>query len=257
VTNSRTALGTTPPGTSNEKEAAAWVQQMFGRVAPRYDFLNHLLSFNIDRYWRKRLLNRVRPVLIRPDAVVVDLCCGTGDVLLDLQNETPSQVIGVDFCHPMLVRAGEKIQAHRIRSALAEADAMRLPFHEKSLDLITIAFGFRNLVNYEVALGELFRVLKPGGMLAILEFSHPRGRLFPHLYRVYSEILLPTFGGSISGSREAYQYLPDSIQKFPRAEQLSQMMADRGFQNVKLELLTSGIAALHTGEGYDGGKLSF
>jgi demethylmenaquinone methyltransferase/2-methoxy-6-polyprenyl-1,4-benzoquinol methylase len=242
------AWGTTPPGTSNEKEAAAWVQQMFGRVAPRYDFLNHLLSLNIDRLWRKRLLNRVRPVLRRPHAVAMDLCCGTGDVLLDLQSETPNQVIGVDFCHPMLVRAGEKIQARRIRSALAEADAMRLPIQERSLDVITIAFGFRNLVNYEAALMELYRVLKPGGMLAILEFSHPRGRLFPHLYRVYSEMLLPVFGGSISGSRDAYKYLPDSIHKFPRAEQLSEMMVGHGFQNVNFELLTSGIAALHTGE---------
>jgi demethylmenaquinone methyltransferase/2-methoxy-6-polyprenyl-1,4-benzoquinol methylase len=248
VTNSGTAWGTTPPGTSNEREAAAWVQQMFGRVAPRYDFLNHLLSFNIDRLWRKRLLSRLRPVLKRSDAVMVDLCCGTGDVLLDLQRETASHVIGVDFCHPMLVRASEKIQAGRIRSALAEADAMHLPFQERSLDVITIAFGFRNLVNYEAALTELYRVLKPGGMLVILEFSHPRGRLFPHLYRVYSEILLPAFGGSISGSREAYKYLPDSIQKFPRAEQLSRMMKAEGFQNVNFELLTSGVAALHTGE---------
>src|ERR1700676_386409 len=159
--------GTTPPGVQGERETSRWVRDMFGRVAPRYDLLNHLLSFNLDKRWRTRTVNRVESQLKRPDARVLDLCCGTGDVLLAMEQRRGSHVLGSDFCHPMLVEARHKIEARHFRSPLFEADALALPLLANSLDLITIAFGFRNLANYEAGLHELLRVLKPGGLLAI------------------------------------------------------------------------------------------
>ncbi|HEX7360824.1 MAG TPA: bifunctional demethylmenaquinone methyltransferase/2-methoxy-6-polyprenyl-1,4-benzoquinol methylase UbiE [Bryobacteraceae bacterium] len=245
--------GTTPPGTSNPWQAARWVQQMFGAVAPKYDLLNHLLSFNVDRNWRKRLKLHLRPVLERQDACVVDLCCGTGDVLLALRAEASAQIFGADFCHPMLTAAQAK-GVHR----LIECDALELPLADNSADALTIAFGFRNLADYEAGLREFRRLLKPGGMLAILEFSHPRGRLLRSAFGFYSNLLLPAIGAAVSGSSEAYRYLPESVRKFPRAEKLAEMMAVAGFESVSFELLTGGIAALHVGSkrpvGEDAGR---
>ena len=239
--------GTTPPGAADERQAAAWVKQMFAAVAPRYDFLNHLLSFNIDRLWRRRLLATVKPVLDRARPAVLDLCCGTGDVLIELQKNAATAVMGADFCHPMLVEAGRKTAAQRFSSPLFEADALELPLHGELLDLVTIAFGFRNLANYEAGLLKLLRALKPGGMLAVLEFSHPRSWFMRVSYRLYSRVLLPVIGSVVSGRRDAYTYLPESIGKFPAAPQLKQMMEVAGFAEVSFELLTGGIAALHTG----------
>lgn len=239
--------GTTPPGTDNERQAAAWVKQMFSAVAPRYDLLNHLLSFNIDRRWRTRLLKAVESVLEKQSPAVLDLCCGTGDVLIELQKNTKAAVMGADFCHPMLVEAARKTASRRFLSPLFEADALRLPVRDGSLDLITIAFGFRNLANYEAGLLELRRALKPGGMLAILEFSHPQGWFTRVSYGLYSRALLPVVGAVVSGRRDAYTYLPESIGKFPVAPQLKQMMKSAGFTETSFELLTGGIAALHTG----------
>jgi demethylmenaquinone methyltransferase/2-methoxy-6-polyprenyl-1,4-benzoquinol methylase len=241
------SAGTTPPGTSGEKQASRWVQQMFSNIAPRYDLLNHLLSFNIDRSWRKVLLKRLAGVLAQPDARILDLCCGTGDVLLDLQAVSRSRIIGADFCHPMLVTAQRKALASGWPAPLIEGDAMELPLSDASLDAISIAFGFRNLVNYRAALTEFLRVLKPGGTLAILEFSHPPGAFMRNAYGIYSGMVLPAIGALISGSREAYTYLPESVGKFPKAEALKDMLTTAGFENSQFELLTGGVAALHLG----------
>jgi demethylmenaquinone methyltransferase/2-methoxy-6-polyprenyl-1,4-benzoquinol methylase len=242
------AAGTTPPGAAGEKQAAQWVRQMFAEIAPRYDLLNHLLSFNIDRGWRKALLQRVTPILQRRDALVLDLCCGTGDVLLDLQSVAVSPVLGADFCHPMLVTAASKMRTRQFSINLFEADALELPLAANSLDAITIAFGFRNLANYRGGLAEFERVLKPGGVLAILEFSHPPNVLLRKAYEFYSKAVLPLVGAMISGSRTAYTYLPESVTKFPRAEELRVMFEESGFSNARFNLLTGGIAALHSGE---------
>src|SRR6185436_1829781 len=153
--------GAVPRGATNEREAAAWVRDMFGRVAPRYDLLNHLLSFNIDRHWRARTVKRLEPVLDRREARVLDLCCGTGDLMLALRHRAKAQVLGSDFCHPMLTAAMQKAGNG---SPFFEADALRLPVGDRSLDAVTVAFGFRNLANYEKGLLELRRVLKPGGI---------------------------------------------------------------------------------------------
>lgn len=241
------ASGTTPPGTDGEQQASRWVERMFARIAPRYDLLNHLLSFNVDRSWRKVLLRKTAPVLTDSNARVLDLCCGTGDVLLDFQKIARARIYGADFCHPMLTATQRKAQARGFHALLTEADALTLPMAENSLDLISISFGFRNLTNYRAGLVELHRVLKPGGQLAILEFSHPSNLLVKAGYGLYSKIVLPLIGAVISGSREAYDYLPDSIRKFPRAQQLSELMQEAGFRQTEFQLLTGGIAALHTG----------
>jgi demethylmenaquinone methyltransferase/2-methoxy-6-polyprenyl-1,4-benzoquinol methylase len=234
--------GTAPPGARNEREAAAWVRGMFARVARRYDVANHLLSFNIDRLWRARTVRRVRPMLERPDARVLDICCGTGDLTLALARECRTPVFGSDFCHPMLVAARRKGAA-----GLFEADALRLPLRDASLDLVTVAFGFRNLANYRAGLAEMRRVLRPAGMAAILEFSEPPNAGFAALYHFYSRRILPLIGGALSGSREAYTYLPESVRKFPSAEELAKEMRRAGFREVRYERFSGGIVALHLG----------
>jgi demethylmenaquinone methyltransferase/2-methoxy-6-polyprenyl-1,4-benzoquinol methylase len=237
--------GATPEGARSEQEAAQWVRAMFGRVAHRYDLANHLLSFNMDRYWRGHTVTRVREVLAHPESRVVDICCGTGDLVRALQRARPAgaQVIGSDFCHPMLVAADAKLGSN----PLFEADALRLPLADASLDLVTVAFGFRNLANYEAGLREMRRVLRPGGMAAILEFSQPPHPLFGALYTFYSRRVLPVIGGALSGSRDAYTYLPESVRKFPGPEELARMMRAAGFHRVDFERLTGGIVALHLG----------
>jgi demethylmenaquinone methyltransferase/2-methoxy-6-polyprenyl-1,4-benzoquinol methylase len=239
--------GTTPEGTHSEQEAARWVRGMFGRVAPRYDLANHLLSYNLDRLWRARTVRRVRHILERPDARILDICCGTGDLLMALARNHRGVVWGSDFCHPMLVSARKKVAKRRTNAVLFEGDALRLPIRDGSLDLITVAFGFRNLANYEAGLVELRRVLRPCGTAAILEFSQPRGRLFGLVYHFYSRRILPLIGGALTGSRDAYQYLPESIRKFPNAPELAEAMRRNGFAEVKYEYLTGGAVALHLG----------
>jgi demethylmenaquinone methyltransferase/2-methoxy-6-polyprenyl-1,4-benzoquinol methylase len=177
------------------------------------------------------------------------LCCGTGDVLLSLEQQGGGAAIyGSDFCHPMLIEARRKVAAHKLRSPLFEADALALPLASNSLDLVTVAFGFRNLTNYRHGLDELARVLKPGGTLAILEFSQPTNRAFAGLYGFFSTRVLPFVGGMISGSRDAYSYLPESIKKFPGAEGLAEQMRAAGFGKVEFERLTFGAVALHLGK---------
>jgi demethylmenaquinone methyltransferase/2-methoxy-6-polyprenyl-1,4-benzoquinol methylase len=238
--------GATPEGARNEQEAARWVRGMFGRVAHRYDLANHLLSFNIDRYWRAHTVRKVSDILERPGARVLDICCGTGDLVLALA-EGGRPVLGSDFCHPMLVAAHQKIARRAAPAVLFESDALRLPLRDASLDLLTVAFGFRNLANYESGLAEVRRVLRPGGTAAILEFSRPPNRAFAGLYNFYSRRILPLIGGALSGSRDAYRYLPESVRKFPDAPELAARMRAAGFSGVEFEYLTGGIVALHVG----------
>jgi demethylmenaquinone methyltransferase/2-methoxy-6-polyprenyl-1,4-benzoquinol methylase len=235
--------GTTPLGARNEQEAAAWVRGMFGRIAGRYDLANHLLSGNLDRLWRRRTVRRVGDVLRRPGARALDICCGTGDLTAALRKSGGAFVMGSDFCHPMLVAARRKMPA-----PLFEADALQLPVRDGSLDLITVAFGFRNLANYEAGLREMRRVLKPDGMAAILEFSQPRNTLFAAVYNFYSRRILPLIGGMLTGASDAYRYLPQSIEKFPTAPALADTMRAAGFASVTYEYLTSGTVALHVGQ---------
>jgi demethylmenaquinone methyltransferase / 2-methoxy-6-polyprenyl-1,4-benzoquinol methylase len=243
------AHGATPAGAATEEAASRWVRGMFGGIAAHYDLLNHLLSFNLDKRWRARTVERVSEILERPNARILDLCCGTADILLALEARARGaarpQILGSDFCHPMLVEARRKIEARRLGSPLFEADALALPLAGDSLDLITVAFGFRNLANYRRGLVELARVLKPGGTLAILEFSQPTNPPFAIVYDFFSTRVLPRVGGIISGSGEAYSYLPDSIRKFPGAEHLAAQIRAAGFAHAEFERMMFGAVALH------------
>lgn len=232
--------GTTPPGAATEEQAAKYVRGMFDQVAPRYDLLNHLLSFQIDKYWRNRTVRRLQPILDRADATVIDLACGTGDLTLALTKAGKAKVIGSDFCHPMLT--GARAKNARL---LFEADALTLPVPAGSVDLVTCAFGFRNFVNYRRGMGEILRVLKPGGTAAILEFSTPPNAAFRAFYGFYSTQVLPRVGAMISGSKDAYTYLPESVRKFPAAPALAAEFQEAGFAEVRYELMTFGIVALH------------
>jgi len=240
--------GAAPPGAREPQQVADWVRRMFARIAPRYDLLNHLLSFGLDWLWRRRVARRVRPWLLRPDARVLDLCCGTGDLLRALELETDrlgaaALLAGCDFCHPMLILARPKLR----RAYLIEADALQLPLPPSSFDLLTVAFGFRNLANYRAGLAEMRRVLRPGGAAAILEFSQPTGRLLAPLYRWYATRMLPCIGGWISGHPDAYRYLPESVHRFPTPEELACWMREEGFSRVAFESMSGGIVCLHVG----------
>jgi len=239
--------GTTPSGAASEEDASRWVRDMFGRIAPRYDFLNHLLSFNIDRTWRARMVRRIAPVLEDPNARVVDLCCGTGDVMIAMGAKARALVYGSDFCHPMMTAARWKAVRKRVAPLLFEADGLALPLPDRSFDLITIAFGFRNFASYRRGLEEMVRVLRPGGAVAILEFAPPAKTLFGRMHTFYSRKVLPKLGGLISGDREAYEYLPQSVGQFPDPAELSEEMQRAGFSEVRYELMTGGSVALHIG----------
>jgi demethylmenaquinone methyltransferase/2-methoxy-6-polyprenyl-1,4-benzoquinol methylase len=239
--------GTAPAGISSEQEASRWVRAMFGRIAPRYDLANHVLSLNLDRWWRARTVKRVRHILERPEARSLDLCCGTGDLLLALQACSVAAVMGSDFCHPMLLSASAKVRRRQKRCPLFESDALALPLAENALDLITVAFGFRNLADYQAGLAEMYRVLKPSGVAAILEFSQPGNTAFGKLYGFYSRRVLPRIGAALSGSPDAYSYLPESIGKFPSAGDLAGRMRATGFRAVDFIRMTGGTVALHLG----------
>jgi demethylmenaquinone methyltransferase/2-methoxy-6-polyprenyl-1,4-benzoquinol methylase len=220
---------------------------MFGRIAPRYDLANHVLSLNLDRWWRAQTVKRVRHILERPGARALDLCCGTGDLLLALQAHSRGNVMGSDFCHPMLLSAAAKTARRQRQCPLFEADALALPVADASLDLVTVAFGFRNLADYQAGLAEMYRVLKPSGVAAILEFTQPGNTAFGKLYGFYSRQVLPRIGAALSGSRDAYSYLPSSIEKFPSAEDLAARMRAAGFHAVEFLRMTGGTVALHLG----------
>jgi demethylmenaquinone methyltransferase/2-methoxy-6-polyprenyl-1,4-benzoquinol methylase len=247
--------GTRPEGAVTEADASKKVREMFTQIAPRYDLLNHLLSLQLDRLWRARTARRLQPILDRPDALVLDLCCGTGDLAFALARAGKARIVGADFAHPMLVRAREKSAAlapppNRIAAPpmpFFEADALRLPFAGASFDLVTSAFGFRNLANYEAGLREIQRVLKPDGTIAILEFTEPPDGLLGDFYRWYFCKVLPRIGGLISGDRSAYTYLPKSVARFFRPPELAALMSAAGYQSVDYRAWTFGTVALHTG----------
>ena len=223
------------------------VRAMFAEIAPSYDRLNHLLSASIDKRWRRFTVNQLKDVLTRPGAIALDLCCGTADLTLELANH--ARVIGCDFCHPMLVIGRDKLAASQAtRAALMEGDALELPFADGSFDVVTIAFGLRNLEKVEGGLAEIFRVLKPNGRAAILEFSRPVVPIFREAFEFYFHRILPRIGAFISGSQGAYRYLPASVRAFPSQAQLAELMRAAGFINVKYQNLSGGIAALHLGD---------
>lgn len=221
---------------------------MFAAVAPRYDLANHVLSFGRDIAWRKATARALRETLARPGSLAVDVCCGTGDLALALLHHSAGKVVGTDFCRPMLERARTKGRRQRGGLLLLEGDTLALPFRDDSLDVVSVAFGFRNLARYAEGLREMRRVLKRGGSLAILEFSTVRWPLFGPLFRFYFHHILPRVGTWISGIPGPYQYLPDSVSRFPDQEELADALREAGFANVRYRNFTGGVAALHLAE---------
>jgi demethylmenaquinone methyltransferase / 2-methoxy-6-polyprenyl-1,4-benzoquinol methylase len=241
-------VGAAPAGAGDEASAANAVRDMFTSIAPRYDLLNHVLSMNIDRVWWNRTARMFTDALRRPDAQVLDLCCGTGDMTFALYRRlkgAPTKIIGADFSHAMLVRAEEKTGKRPIR--WVEADALNLPFAPCQFQLVTSAFGFRNLANYNRGLEEIYRVLAPGGEVGILDFGEPKG-LIGKLYRVYFRRVLPAIGTLVSGVSGPYAYLPASVSRFPSPEEMLQRMRATGFREVSWTPYTFGIAGLYRGQ---------
>ncbi|MBS1798443.1 MAG: ubiquinone/menaquinone biosynthesis methyltransferase [Acidobacteria bacterium] len=241
------STGARPVGATTEASAAANVQQMFDSIAPKYDLLNHLLSVGLDRWWWARTARSFRDVLLRPEACVLDLCCGTGDMALALMKYRPvtgseAPLLAVDFSHEMLVRGAGKFAPHNI--VAVEADALHLPIADGSLDLVMSAFGFRNLANYEEGLAELFRVLRPGGQIGILECNQPDG-LRGAMYNLYFKKVLPKIGGMISGDADAYRYLPASVERFPRPPRMLELIRAAGFKDATWTDYTFGAAGLY------------
>jgi demethylmenaquinone methyltransferase/2-methoxy-6-polyprenyl-1,4-benzoquinol methylase len=219
---------------------------MFAGIAGRYDLLNHLLSGNVDKRWRRQVARSLQSSLVG-DARVLDVACGTGDLSLVLARAGAGRVVGLDFCRPMLEIARRKAEEGSRAVPFVEGDALRLPFADETFDVATIAFGLRNLAGVFEGLKELRRILRPGGRVAVLEFSSPVVPGFRALFRFYFTRVLPRVGGVVSGSRGAYEYLPDSVTRFPDQRRLVELMREAGFEGVGYRNLTGGIAALHTG----------
>jgi demethylmenaquinone methyltransferase / 2-methoxy-6-polyprenyl-1,4-benzoquinol methylase len=228
-------------------EKRAYVRHIFSEIAPRYDLLNHLLSFNIDKRWRLRALKELRWTRA-PAGTYLDLCAGTLDVGAALVRRSgfAGRVIGADFAEPML-RAGRG-KAPAAQLAPVVADALQLPVRDGAVQGAIVAFGIRNVADLDACLREVRRVLEPGARFVILEFTTPRWRIVRLVYHLYFHHVLPLIGGLISGHRTAYQYLPRSVAHFPAERELAQRMEGAGFRSVGWRSLSLGIAAIHWGE---------
>jgi demethylmenaquinone methyltransferase/2-methoxy-6-polyprenyl-1,4-benzoquinol methylase len=265
ATKSAVVVGAAPEGASDPRSAARAVREMFTAIAPRYDLLNHLLSFNIDRMWWSRTARTFHNILARPDARILDLCCGTGDMTFALRRQAgkskgpATQILGADFSHAMLQRATAKSSEATNGSGREdssqrgpwpgwiEADALNLPLPGNHFDLVTSAFGFRNLADYDAGLREIVRVLRPGGECGILDFGEPRG-MMGALYRIYFKQVLPRVGTLISGVRGPYAYLPASVERFPPRQEMLARMKRAGFTEATWTPYTFGIAGLYRGK---------
>jgi demethylmenaquinone methyltransferase / 2-methoxy-6-polyprenyl-1,4-benzoquinol methylase len=249
--NQPAVVGAKPEGASDQASAARAVRDMFTSIAPRYDLLNHVLSCNVDRHWWHRTARTFRHILTRPGARILDLCCGTGDMAFALRRaaaKSSPQIVGADFSHAMLERAAVKSNPQtETAPRWIEADALNLPFPNASFDLVTSAFGFRNLSNYDAGLREIYRVLGAGGQCGILDFGDPRGPI-GSMYRFYFKQVLPRVGTLISGARGPYAYLPASVERFPEPEEMLARMKEVGFVEASWTPYTFGIAGLYRGK---------
>jgi demethylmenaquinone methyltransferase / 2-methoxy-6-polyprenyl-1,4-benzoquinol methylase len=232
---------------AGSSEKRAYVRRIFSEIAPRYDLLNHLLSFNIDKRWRRRAVAALRWER-DPSGLYVDLCAGTMDVANELASKRSfsGTVLGTDFAEPMLRAGREKVMSRPITPVVADATA--LPLRDATASGAIVAFGARNLADLDAGLAEACRVLRDGATFVILEFSMPRVALLRGLYRFYFHRLLPALGRLVSGHRTAYRYLPASVDNFPNEAELARRMTRAGFADVRVDRLSFGIAAIHAGE---------
>jgi len=229
-------------------EKTEQIQRMFTAIAPRYDFLNRLLSFGIDRRWRRKAVQLVK---YKPGSHILDVATGTADVAIEIAQSTPAsvRVTGADFCAEMVERGKTKVAAspYAKRIDLRIAPCEDLPFPDDTFDSITIAFGIRNVVDRQLGLAEMWRVLRPDGRLIVLEFATPPNPLVRHVYHLYFRTLLPMIGGLFS-RYNAYRYLPDSVLEFPPQTEFMEMITAAGFRNTQMVNLTFGVACIYTGE---------
>jgi demethylmenaquinone methyltransferase/2-methoxy-6-polyprenyl-1,4-benzoquinol methylase len=228
-----------------ESKEPARVRRMFDRIAPRYDLLNHVLSANLDKRWRKRALARLDE---DENALILDLCGGTGDLSIELaRNRCAGHVVCCDFSHAMLLRARSKFEKLGLVSRIAsvEADGLNLPFPSASFDAVTVAFGVRNLSDMDRGLREMLRVIKPGGKLVVLEFSRPTAPLLSHVYEFYLRHVLPRIGDGVAGAEGPYRYLARTIRDFPDAMTLAGRIREAGFGACEWSTMTGGVVAAH------------
>lgn len=230
-------------------KSAPRVRQMFGEIAGRYDFLNHLLSLNIDRYWRWRMVRMVPP---KSGMKILDMCTGTGDLALAYSKavDGKAEIVGADFCHEMLAIGRQKGMKTEAGGAVTfvEADAMRIPLDDDQFDIVSVAFGLRNVAETDAGLREMTRVCKPGGQVAVLEFSTPQWQPFKAIYSWYFRNILPKIGQWLArNGQSAYNYLPESVGQFAQGEELAKMMRAAGLDEVKYVPLTLGVATLYIG----------
>ena len=246
-----TVIGAAPEGASDRQACAQAVREMFTAIAPCYDRLNHVLSFSVDRMWWRRAARTFRHIITRSDARLLDLCCGTGDMTFALRRQAGKaslRLLGADFSHAMLQLAhGKSLNTTNNRPEWIEADALNLPFPSAHFDLVTSAFGFRNLADYDAGLDEIFRVLRPEGEIGILDFGEPKG-IMGSAYRVYFKQVLPRVGTFISGIRGPYAYLPASVERFPAPDEMLARMKSAGFSDLSWTPYTFGIAGLYRGK---------
>jgi len=227
-------------------ERKSYVKGMFNNIAHRYDFLNHFLSAGIDIFWRKKA---VRKIKVNSDAHVLDLAGGTGDMAFEIVRQKKCSVTIADFARQMLVLAGEKVSAKSLKNRikLVNGDGEKLPFRNNSFDAVTIAFGIRNMGSMEAALEEMYRILKSRGQAVILEFSLPVNKFVRKMYLIYFLKLLPLAGRFFSKDKEAYSYLPASVQDFPEIAEFESLMQDAGFSGIESWKLMNGVAVIYKG----------
>lgn len=228
----------------SKKEA---VRVMFDDISSKYDFLNHFLSFGIDRIWRRKLVNILRQR--KPDKIL-DVATGTGDLAIAISALNPQKIVGIDISEKMLEIGRKKVMDKGLSKliTLQRADAEKIPFSDNSFSAITVAFGVRNYENLELGLTEMSRVLRPGGLMLILEFSHPGAFPMKQLYAFYSRYCIPAFGRMISGNSKAYTYLPESVAAFPSGDNFLGILKRLGLKNVRQVSLSMGIASIYLAE---------
>jgi demethylmenaquinone methyltransferase / 2-methoxy-6-polyprenyl-1,4-benzoquinol methylase len=221
------------------------VEQMFDTIAPKYDLLNNLLSFGIDKIWRKKLVNELRD---NNPTAILDVATGTADVALELVNLYPKQIIGIDISAEMLEIGRKKVEAKNLSGiiTLQQADSENLPFESNMFDAVSVAYGVRNFENLEKGLSELYRVLRKGGKLVVLEFSHPQNFPVKQLYKFYFTEICPLIGRLVSKDKRAYSYLHESVMRFPQGEEFLKLLKNTGFENTKCKRLTFGISSIYT-----------
>ncbi|MEI7500429.1 MAG: bifunctional demethylmenaquinone methyltransferase/2-methoxy-6-polyprenyl-1,4-benzoquinol methylase UbiE [Bacteroidota bacterium] len=223
------------------------VRVMFNDISPKYDFLNHFLSFGIDRTWRKKL---VQLLGVRKPKTILDIATGTGDLAIAIASLNPQKIVGIDLSEKMLEIGRQKLIVKGLDEliTLSRADAEMIPFSDNSFEAITVAFGVRNFENLELGLREMRRVLRPGGVMLILEFSHPSSFPMKQLYAIYSRLFIPLMGRLISGNTRAYSYLPESVAAFPSGKKFLNILESLGLKNTKLIKLSMGIASIYISE---------